>query len=191
MEIEGRINKKLSKEFTRTENRMLGALSRLDDFLQNPLIQSDSGSAPDASRNALCTNQGTNEDDSQSDPHHEARVSHSRTTQVFSPDDSYYRPCDRHWCQFDFFRSFFWLTAGAVFLKVSITSPIMILNIRRQPWFQMTSQNLLRSFASVFFCHFFNFLQKISWYFTDSFLKCMTLQFCTPQTANSIQGKTP
>ena len=46
-EIEGRATKKLSQEFTRTENRILGALSRLDDFLMNPLIQGYSGTAPD------------------------------------------------------------------------------------------------------------------------------------------------
>ena len=38
-EIERRITKKLSQEFSRTENRILGALSRLDDFLMNPLIK--------------------------------------------------------------------------------------------------------------------------------------------------------
>ena len=37
--IEGRVTKKLSQEFSKTENRVLGALSRLDDFLMNPLIQ--------------------------------------------------------------------------------------------------------------------------------------------------------
>ena len=38
-EIEGRVTKKLSQEFSRTENRILGALARLDDFLINPLLQ--------------------------------------------------------------------------------------------------------------------------------------------------------
>ena len=36
-EIEGRVTKKLSEEFGRTENCILGALARLDDFLINPL----------------------------------------------------------------------------------------------------------------------------------------------------------
>ena len=31
-EIEGKVTKKLSQEFSRTESRILGALSRLDDF---------------------------------------------------------------------------------------------------------------------------------------------------------------
>ena len=64
-EIEGRVTKKLSQEFSRTENRILGALARLDDFLMNPLIQGHSGTAPDTSRNAFSTSQGTNEDNSQ------------------------------------------------------------------------------------------------------------------------------
>ena len=80
-EIEGRITKKLSQEFSRMENRILGALSRLDDFLKDPLIQSDSGTAPETSRNAYGTNQGTNEDDSQIDPHPEASLLPSQTTQ--------------------------------------------------------------------------------------------------------------
>ena len=59
----------MSKEFSRTENRILGALARLDDFLMNPLIQGHSGTTPEMSRNAFSTNQGTNDDHSQTDPH--------------------------------------------------------------------------------------------------------------------------
>ena len=76
-EIECRVTKKLSQEFSRTENRNLGALSRLDDFLMNPLIQGDAGTAPETSWNAYGSNQGPNEDDSQSDPHPEAGIFHS------------------------------------------------------------------------------------------------------------------
>ena len=50
-EIEGRVTKKLSKEFSRTENRILGALAYLDDFFMNPLLQGHSGATPEASRN--------------------------------------------------------------------------------------------------------------------------------------------
>ena len=71
-EIEGRVTKKLSQEFCRTENRILGALARLDDFLMNPLLQGHSGTTPETSRNVFSINQGANEDDSQSDPHPEA-----------------------------------------------------------------------------------------------------------------------
>ena len=46
-EIEGRVTQELSKEFSRTENRILGALARLDDFLMNPLLQGQSGALPE------------------------------------------------------------------------------------------------------------------------------------------------
>ena len=71
-EIEGRVTKKLSQEFSGTENRILGALARLDGFLMNPLLQGHSGNTPETSGNTFNTNQGTNEDDPQSDPHPEA-----------------------------------------------------------------------------------------------------------------------
>ena len=45
-EFERRVTKKLSQEFSWTEGRILGALSRLDDFLLNPLNQGPSGTAP-------------------------------------------------------------------------------------------------------------------------------------------------
>ena len=55
-EIESRVTKKLSQEFSRTDSRILGALSRLDDFLMNPLIEGYSETAPETSRNAYGTN---------------------------------------------------------------------------------------------------------------------------------------
>ena len=86
-ENEGRVTEKLSQEFSRTENRKLGALARLDDFLRNPLIQGHSGTAPETSRNAFSTSQETNEDDSQNDPHPEAGTFHDQTTQNSGPED--------------------------------------------------------------------------------------------------------
>ena len=88
-EIEERVTKRLSKEFSRTENRILGALARLDDFLMNPLLQGHSGIPPEPSRNALSTSQGTNEDDSQNDPHLEAGLFHSHMTQNSGPEDGH------------------------------------------------------------------------------------------------------
>ena len=41
-EIEGRVSKKLSKEFSRTESRILGALSKLDEFLLNLQVRTSS-----------------------------------------------------------------------------------------------------------------------------------------------------
>ena len=63
-EIEERVTKKLLQELRRTENRMLGALVGLDDFLMTLLIPDYTGTAPGTSRNAFSTDQGTNEDDS-------------------------------------------------------------------------------------------------------------------------------
>ena len=37
--IEARVTKKLSQKFSRIESRILGALSKLDDFLLNPQIR--------------------------------------------------------------------------------------------------------------------------------------------------------
>ena len=36
-EVEGRVTEKLSQEFSRTENRILGSLARLDDFSHKPI----------------------------------------------------------------------------------------------------------------------------------------------------------
>ena len=88
-EIEERVTKRLSKEFSRTENRILGALARLDDFLMNPLLPGHSGTTPEPSRNALNTRQGTNEDDSQNDPRPEAGLFYSQMTQNSGPEDGH------------------------------------------------------------------------------------------------------
>ena len=42
-EIEGRVTQKLSQEFSRTKCRILGAMSKLDDFLLNPQVRTRSG----------------------------------------------------------------------------------------------------------------------------------------------------
>ena len=63
-EIEGRVTKKLFKEFTRILVR-------------------------EVSRNAYGENQGTNEEQYQNDPHPEARVSQRQYIQDFGPGDAY------------------------------------------------------------------------------------------------------
>ena len=67
-EIEGRVTRKLSQEFSRTECRIFCALSKLDEFLLNPQIRTHSGTVPGTFRNTNVENQGTKEYDSQSDP---------------------------------------------------------------------------------------------------------------------------
>ena len=96
--IEGRVTNKLPQEFSRTENRILGALARLDDFLMNPPIQGHSGTAPETSRNAFSTSQGTNEDDSKSDPHPEAGIFNNQTTQNSGPEDGHENIHLPLWC---------------------------------------------------------------------------------------------
>ena len=93
-EIEDRVTKKLSQEFSRTESRILGAPSKLDEFLLNLQIRTHSGTVPGTFRNTNVENQGTNEDDSQSDPHPKAGLFRSKTTQNSGPEaarDSYAR----------------------------------------------------------------------------------------------------
>ena len=70
-EIEGRVTEKLSQDFNRTESRILGALSKLDEFLLNPQIRTHSGTVLGTFRNTNVENQEPNEDRSQDDPHPE------------------------------------------------------------------------------------------------------------------------
>ena len=86
-QIEGIVTKKLSQEFSRTESRILGALSKLDEFLLNQQIRTHSETVPGALRNTNVENQGTNEDDSQSDPHPEAGIFRGQTTQNYGPKE--------------------------------------------------------------------------------------------------------
>ena len=81
------MTKKLSSEFSRPENQTLGALARVNDFLMNPLIQGHSGTTPETSRNAFNTTQGTNEDNSQSDPHPESGMFQKQMTRNSGPEE--------------------------------------------------------------------------------------------------------
>ena len=79
-EIEGRLTQKLSKEFSRTESRILGALSKLDEFLLNPQVRTCSVAVPGTTRNSDSGKREPNGDYSPNDPCPEARISshHSR-----------------------------------------------------------------------------------------------------------------
>ena len=90
-DIEGRVTKNLSQEFIRTESRILGALSKLDEFLLNQQIRTHSGTVPETFRNTSVDNQGTIEDDSQSDPHPEAGLFRCQTTQNSGPEVGPYK----------------------------------------------------------------------------------------------------
>ena len=58
-EIEGRVTKKLSQESSKTESRILGALSKLDEFLLNPQVRTCSVAVQGTSRNANSENRET------------------------------------------------------------------------------------------------------------------------------------
>ena len=73
--IEGRVTKKLSEEFSRTESRILGALSKFDDFFPNPQVRSCSVAVPGTSRNSDSGNRESNGDRSPNDSSPEAVVS--------------------------------------------------------------------------------------------------------------------
>ena len=91
-EIEGRVTKKLSKEFNKTESRILGALSKLDEFLLNPQVRTCSV-IQGASRNANSENRKIHGDRSSNDPypeggffpHHSGQLNSSEADMVTEP----------------------------------------------------------------------------------------------------------
>ena len=78
-EIEGRVTKKLSKDFKRTESRILGALSKLDEVLLNPQIRTCSVAVPGTSRNSDSGNQEPTGDRSLNDPFRKVMCSFHRS----------------------------------------------------------------------------------------------------------------
>ena len=91
-EIEGRVTKKLlSKEFSRTESRILGALSKLDEFLLNPQVRTCSVAAPGTSRSSNLETQGTNEDRPSDNPEPEVEFSSPHSGAETDPHSPLYR----------------------------------------------------------------------------------------------------
>ena len=66
-ETEGRVTKKLSKDISQTESRILGALSKLDEFLLNPQVRTCSVAVPGTSTNNDSANRKPTGDRSLSD----------------------------------------------------------------------------------------------------------------------------
>ena len=85
-EIEGKVTKKHSKEFSRTESRILGALSKLDEFLLNPQVRTFSVAVPGISRNNNSENRETTGDRSSDDPCPEVGYSFHYSGQLNSPE---------------------------------------------------------------------------------------------------------
>ena len=91
-EIEGRVTKKLSKEFHKTASRILGALSKLDEFLLNLQVRTCSV-FQGASRNANSESRETHGDRSSTDaypeggyfPHHSGQLNSSEADMVTEP----------------------------------------------------------------------------------------------------------
>ena len=85
-EIEGRVTKKLSKEFSKTEPRILGALSKLDEFLLSPHVPTCSVAAHGTSRNVKSENRETHGDRSSTDPYPEVGYFSHHSGQLNSPE---------------------------------------------------------------------------------------------------------
>ena len=84
-EIEGRVTKKLSKEFSRTESRILGAPSKFDEFLLNPQVRTCSVAVPGTSRNINSENREPTGDRSLDDPCPEVRFASHHSGNLNSP----------------------------------------------------------------------------------------------------------
>ena len=95
-EIEARVTKKLFQEFNKKENCKLGALSRLDDFLMNLLIQYYSKTTPETSRYSYGANKGTSENETRSEHHLEAGLLLSQATENFGAEDDHDMPTGVH-----------------------------------------------------------------------------------------------
>ena len=85
-EIEGRVTKKLSKEFSKTESRILGALSKLDEFLLNPQVRTCSVAVQGTSSNVSSENRETHADRSSTDPYPEVGYFPHHSGQPNSPE---------------------------------------------------------------------------------------------------------
>ena len=85
-EIEGRVTKKLSEEFSKTESRISGALSKLDEFLLNPQVRTCSVAVQGTSGNANSENRETHGDRSSNDPYPEVGCFLHHSGQLNSPE---------------------------------------------------------------------------------------------------------
>ena len=85
-EIEWRVTKKLSNEFSKTESRVLGALSKLDEFLLNLQVRTCSVAVQGTSRKANSENRETHGDRSSDDPYPEVGYFPHHYGQLNSPE---------------------------------------------------------------------------------------------------------
>ena len=85
-EIKGRVTKKLSKEFSKAESRILGALSKLDELLLKPQVRTCYVAVPGTSRNNNSENQETTGDCSSDDPYPKVGYFSHHSDQPNSPE---------------------------------------------------------------------------------------------------------
>ena len=85
-EIEMRVTKKLSKEFSETETPILGAMSELDEFLLNPQVRTCSVAVPGISSDSSSENRETTGDRSPDDPCPEVRYSSRHSGHLIGPE---------------------------------------------------------------------------------------------------------
>ena len=89
-ETRSRVITKPSQDFSRTVSHILGALSKLDEFLLNPEIRTHFGTVPGRFWNTNVENQDPKEDGSQDDPHLKVGpfVYQSRHSNDSDPDEA-------------------------------------------------------------------------------------------------------
>ena len=85
-EIEGRVTKKLFKEFSKTESCILGTLSKLDELLLNPQVRTCSVAVPGKSRNNNSENRETTGDCPSDNPYPEVGYFSHHSGQLESPE---------------------------------------------------------------------------------------------------------
>ena len=77
---------KFSREFSKTESRILGALSKLDEFLLNPQVRTYSVAVQGTSRNANSETREIHGDRSSDDPYPEVGYFPHHSGQLNSPE---------------------------------------------------------------------------------------------------------
>ena len=85
-EIEGRVTKKLSKEFNKTESRILGALSKVYEFFLNPQVRTCSMAVPGTSRNTDLESRKTTGVRPSDDPYPQVGYFSHHSGQLNSPE---------------------------------------------------------------------------------------------------------
>ena len=85
-EIKGRVTKNFLKEFSKTESRILGALSKYDELLLNPQVRNCSVAVPGSSRNENSKNRETTGDPSSDDSYTKVGYFSHHSGQLNSPE---------------------------------------------------------------------------------------------------------